>query len=88
MDLSSKRACDTVYLPRAILPVLLYWQRTGDPAMAELYLLEKGDYEMTLTNTDDGRSRKMPVTVSGPRTRIDFVIGSRIEYTLKIVRAE
>ncbi len=56
--------------------------------MAELYLLEKGDYEMTLTNTDDGRSRKMPVTVSGPRTRIDFVIGSRIEYTLKIVRAE
>jgi hypothetical protein len=36
-DLSPKRACDTVYHPRAIQPALLYWQRTGDRELEELF---------------------------------------------------
>ena len=31
------RACDTVYHPRAVQPALLYWQRTGDPHLTELF---------------------------------------------------
>ncbi|MCA9430886.1 MAG: hypothetical protein KC940_10300 [Candidatus Omnitrophica bacterium] len=32
-----RKACDTVYHPRAVQPALLYWQRTGDPRLAELF---------------------------------------------------
>ena len=30
VDTDPRKACDTVYHPRAIQPALLYWQRTGD----------------------------------------------------------
>jgi hypothetical protein len=33
VDLSPKRACDTVYHPRTIQPALLLWQRNEDPAL-------------------------------------------------------
>lgn len=32
-----QKACDTPYHVRAIQPALLYWQRTKDPALAELF---------------------------------------------------
>ena len=32
-----RKACDTVYHTRAIAPALLLWQRTGDPALGELF---------------------------------------------------
>ncbi|MBI5767592.1 MAG: hypothetical protein HZA93_07340 [Verrucomicrobia bacterium] len=36
VDPTPARACDTVYHPRAILPALLYWQRTGDARIGRL----------------------------------------------------
>lgn len=36
VDLTPARACDTVYHPRALQPLLLYWQRTGDPRIGKL----------------------------------------------------
>ena len=32
-----QRACDTVYHPRAVQPALLYWQRTGDERLGQLF---------------------------------------------------
>ena len=37
VDTDPKRACDTVYHPRAVQPALLYWQRTGDKKLARLF---------------------------------------------------
>jgi len=37
IDLTPRKACDTVYHPRAVQPALLYWQRTGDKMMGELF---------------------------------------------------
>jgi len=37
VDASPVRACDTVYHPRAMQPVLLYWQRTGDEVLGKLF---------------------------------------------------
>jgi len=37
VDPDPKKACDTVYHPRALQPALLYWQRTGDPWMGKLF---------------------------------------------------
>ena len=37
VDESAKRACDTVYHPRALQPALLLWQRTQVPALTELF---------------------------------------------------
>jgi len=37
VDPSPKKACDTVYHPRAVQPALLYWQRTGDTEMTSLF---------------------------------------------------
>ena len=37
VDTDSNRAFDTVYHPSVIQPALLYWQRTGDPALTELF---------------------------------------------------
>jgi hypothetical protein len=32
-----RKACDTVYHPRALQPALLFWQRTGDPELGTLF---------------------------------------------------
>ncbi len=37
VDTSVARAFDTVYHPSIIQPALLYWQRTGDPALTALF---------------------------------------------------
>ena len=37
VDGSAKRACDTVYHPRAVQPALLLWQRTGDKTLGKLF---------------------------------------------------
>jgi tetratricopeptide (TPR) repeat protein len=37
LDLTPARACDTVYHARVVQPALLYWQRTGDPALKKLF---------------------------------------------------
>jgi len=37
VDTNPKRACDTVYHPRAVQPTLLYWQRTGDAKLTRLF---------------------------------------------------
>ena len=36
VDLTPAKACDTVYHPRVIQPLLLLWQRTSNPAIARL----------------------------------------------------
>ncbi len=37
VDTNTARAFDTVYHPSVIQPALLYWQRTGDPALTALF---------------------------------------------------
>jgi len=37
VDENPRRACDTVYHPRAVQPALLYWQRTGDKRLGRLF---------------------------------------------------
>ncbi len=37
VDDDPQRACDTVYHPRAVQPALLYWQRTHDEKLTELF---------------------------------------------------
>ncbi|MFC1489235.1 hypothetical protein ACFL6B_05255 [Thermodesulfobacteriota bacterium] len=37
VDLNPQHAADTVFHPRAVQPALLYWQRTGDPSLKELF---------------------------------------------------
>ena len=37
VDPDPRKACDTVYHPRAVQPALLYWQRTGDEALTKLF---------------------------------------------------
>jgi hypothetical protein len=37
VDASAARAFDTIYHPSVIQPALLYWQRTGDPALTALF---------------------------------------------------
>lgn len=37
VDTNPQRACDTVYHPRAVQPALLYWQRTGDKKLTDLF---------------------------------------------------
>ncbi|MBI4326359.1 MAG: hypothetical protein HY674_14010 [Chloroflexi bacterium] len=37
VDESAARAFDTVYHPSIVQPALLYWQRTGDPALSALF---------------------------------------------------
>ncbi|MDF9800048.1 hypothetical protein OKW21_005311 [Catalinimonas alkaloidigena] len=37
VDSSARRACDTVYHPRAVQPALLYWQRSGDKKLGKLF---------------------------------------------------
>ncbi|MHC4207396.1 MAG: hypothetical protein ACYSTT_22295, partial [Planctomycetota bacterium] len=37
IDGNPKRSCDTVYHPRVVQPTLLYWQRTGDERLSELF---------------------------------------------------
>ena len=37
VDESVKRACDTVYHPRALQPALLLWQRNHDPAFTTMF---------------------------------------------------
>ena len=36
VDLTPRKACDTVYHPRAVQPALLLWQRTANPAIGNL----------------------------------------------------
>ena len=51
---------------------------------AELYLLDKGSYVFTLTNTADGAIEERTLKVKGPRTRISFDISSSNLYTLLV----
>ena len=37
VDETPRRAFDTVYHPSIIQPTLLYWQRTGDPKLTNLF---------------------------------------------------
>lgn len=37
IDVSTQRACDTVYHPRVVQPTLLYWQPTGDKQLTKLF---------------------------------------------------
>ena len=37
VDPDPRKACDSVYHPRALQPALLYWQRTGDEWMGSLF---------------------------------------------------
>jgi hypothetical protein len=51
---------------------------------AQLYLLDKVNYEFTLTNTVDGSAKKQTITVTGPRTQISFDISPASLYTVHL----
>ena len=51
---------------------------------AELYLLDKGTYEMILTNTVSGQTVRRKVVVTGPRTQVSFRIAPRNLYKFQL----
>jgi hypothetical protein len=51
---------------------------------AELYLLDSGNYEFTLTNTVDGSRTVTDVSVTGPRTQIAFEISPGNLFTIQV----
>ncbi|HEV58251.1 MAG TPA: hypothetical protein ENN87_12285 [Phycisphaerales bacterium] len=59
VDDDAQRACDTVYHPRAVQPALLYWQRTGDPKLTELF----GDWMSTWVDAAARAERGKPAGI-------------------------
>ncbi len=52
---------------------------------AELYLLDKGTYEFTLTDTVGGSSTQT-LTVTSPRTQVSFTLSPKRRYTIELRR--
>jgi hypothetical protein len=50
-----QKACDTPYHVRAIQPALLYWQRTGDPKLAELFTAWMDTWVEATARSENGK---------------------------------
>jgi hypothetical protein len=59
VDTNPRRACDTVYHPRAVQPALLYWQRTGDERLTRLF----GTWMKTWVNAAARAERGKPAGI-------------------------
>ena len=55
VDESPKRACDTNEHPCALMPTLLYWQRTGDPDLTALFTDWMDTWVEATAGTDRGK---------------------------------
>ncbi|GAH65088.1 unnamed protein product, partial [marine sediment metagenome] len=55
VDTNPKRACDTVYHPRAVQPTLLYWQRTGDANLTRLFAAWMDTWVDAAARTERGK---------------------------------
>lgn len=50
-----RKACDTVYHPRAIQPALLYWQRTDDEALGTLFTRWMDTWVVATASSERGK---------------------------------
>jgi len=50
-----KKACDTVYHPRTVQPTLLYWQRTGDQRLNNLFTAWMDTWVEAAASNDRGK---------------------------------
>ncbi len=67
VDASPNRACDTVYHPRVVQPALLYWQRTGDKKLTELFTSWMDTWVDAAARTDRGKPRGIvPTAIHWP----------------------
>ena len=55
IDKNPKRACDTVYHPRAVQPALLYCQRTGDEKLTRLFAAWMDTWVDAAARTERGK---------------------------------
>jgi len=55
IDTDPQRACDTVYHPRAIQPALLYWQRTADKKLTQLFSTWMNTWVDAAARTERGK---------------------------------
>ncbi|MFC1633728.1 hypothetical protein ACFL5Z_02710 [Planctomycetota bacterium] len=71
IDTSSVRACDTVYHPRAVQPTLLYWQRTGDERLTQLFAAWMDTWVDAASRAERGKpSGIIPTAIHWPDGRI------------------
>jgi len=67
VDTSRVKACDTVYHPRAIQPALLYWQRTGDASLGELFTSWMDTWADAAASSERGKPAGMlPTAIHWP----------------------
>jgi len=74
VDLSPRRACDTVYHPRVIQPALLYWQRTGDENVGRLVATWMDTWVDAAARSERGKAAGIiPSAIHWPDGRIGGV---------------
>ena len=74
--------------PHAFAAELYHFGESSRAMGAELYLLDGGDYEMTLTNTRTAETTSSNVTADGPRTILTFDIKPQARYELTVRKAQ
>ncbi len=71
VDTNPKRACDTVYHPRAVQPTLLYWQRTGDANLTRLFAAWMDTWVDAAARTERGKPAGiLPTAIHWPDGRV------------------
>ncbi len=71
-----KRACDTTYHVRAMQPALLYWQRTGDPELGNLFTQWMDTWVDATTRTDRGKPKGViPTAIHWPDGKVGGLEG-------------
>ncbi len=71
VDTNPKRACDTVYHPRAVQPTLLYWQRTGDVNLTRLFAAWMDTWVDAAARTERGKPAGiLPTAIHWPDGRV------------------
>ncbi len=71
VDTNPKRACDTVYHPRAVQPTLLYWQRTGDAKLTRLFAAWMDTWVDAAARTERGKPAGiLPTAIHWPDGRV------------------
>lgn len=72
----SRKACDTVYHPRAVQPALLYWQRTGDPRLGSLFTRWMETWVDAAAREENGKPAGIvPSAIHWPGGRIGGLTG-------------
>lgn len=76
VDEDPKKACDTPYHTRAMQPVLLYWQRTGDPRLGKLITRWMDTWVAATKSDENGKpAGVIPSAIHWPEGKIGGLSG-------------